>query len=552
MRRWLRKQPLLDVPPPQVTEFLAGDYGRIEVVVHNIGWGMAREITLGVSGQFEADRTRANKAFGLESGLSKHQTLWVAPKRSGKQLPLHLQITYLDARGRAMPSLEVSHEVSVRDKDERRGDSTPIIVQEGGKIIQMRDGDFIEGDQVKIQRQGAGTLPREVPAESVPEPDAGAAADLHLLRHRAAGEPAQMPERQMRHALHPVRKLRLLSAGAREVLHALPGGAIVDRRRLTCSPPVRRPVEAAGGRETADKLENVNGCFDMDDMTLGKYRILAEIGKGGFATVYRALDTTLDREVALKVLDPLLARDPAWVARFQREAKAIARLKHPHIVTIHEIGESEGRLYIAMELIDGPSLAAAHRRARPAAVGRNAGDPEAGGGCAGLRARPGGAAPRPEAGEHPARSHARGDPDRLRLRPAGGRVLDERVAERRGGGHARLHRAGGVGRRGADRQTDLYSLGCVAYEMLTGEVLFAGKTPSVVIKKHTVDGPSVAGCCALAGRRAGGGARCPGACPGERPGPTICRRRRAAGCAFDLKLTGVGDRRYAARRTFVQ
>ncbi len=168
LRRWLRKQPLLDVPPPQVTEFLAGDYGRIEVVVHNIGWGMAREVALDVSGQFEADRTRANKAFGLESGLSKHQTLWVAPKRSGKQLPLHLQITYLDARGNAMPPLEVSYEVSVRDKAERRGDSTPIIVQEGGKIIQMGAGDYVEGDQAKISRQGAGTPP-QVSVAAAPE-----------------------------------------------------------------------------------------------------------------------------------------------------------------------------------------------------------------------------------------------------------------------------------------------------------------------------------------------------------------------------------------------
>jgi serine/threonine protein kinase len=63
----------------------------------------------------------------------------------------------------------------------------------------------------------------------------------------------------------------------------------------------------------------------------GKYRILAEIGKGGFATVYRALDTTLDREVALKVLDPLLMRDATWVSRFHRAAGAVARLKHPHI-----------------------------------------------------------------------------------------------------------------------------------------------------------------------------------------------------------------------------
>ena len=74
--------------------------------------------------------------------------------------------------------------------------------------------------------------------------------------------------------------------------------------------------------------------------SLGKYRILAEIGKGGFATVYRALDPTLDREVALKVLDPILARDPAWVGRFQREAKAIARLKHPYVVSLEKMGSN--------------------------------------------------------------------------------------------------------------------------------------------------------------------------------------------------------------------
>ncbi|MBN1138617.1 MAG: serine/threonine protein kinase, partial [Anaerolineae bacterium] len=89
---------------------------------------------------------------------------------------------------------------------------------------------------------------------------------------------------------------------------------------------------------------------------LGKYQLLEELGCGGFATVYRARDPDLGREVALKVLDPLLTRDPVWVERFRREARAVARLRHPHIVTIYEIGEADGLLYIAMELIPGPGL----------------------------------------------------------------------------------------------------------------------------------------------------------------------------------------------------
>jgi serine/threonine protein kinase len=93
-----------------------------------------------------------------------------------------------------------------------------------------------------------------------------------------------------------------------------------------------------------------------DIQQLGRYRILEELSKGGFATVYRALDTTLEREVALKVLDPLLMRDDAWVGRFRREARAVARLNHPHIVTIYEIDEADGRLFIIMELVERPSL----------------------------------------------------------------------------------------------------------------------------------------------------------------------------------------------------
>ena len=91
---------------------------------------------------------------------------------------------------------------------------------------------------------------------------------------------------------------------------------------------------------------------------LGKYEIIEEIGRGGFAVVYKARDTALDRVVALKVLHPYWTADPGFAARFQREARTAARLRHPSIVTIHEADEAEGQLYIAMEYLPGRTLQA--------------------------------------------------------------------------------------------------------------------------------------------------------------------------------------------------
>jgi len=89
---------------------------------------------------------------------------------------------------------------------------------------------------------------------------------------------------------------------------------------------------------------------------IGKYEILEEIGRGGFAVVYKARDTELDREVALKVLHPYWTADPGFAARFRREARAAARLRHPHVVTVYEAGAAEGQLYIAMEYLPGRTL----------------------------------------------------------------------------------------------------------------------------------------------------------------------------------------------------
>ena len=89
---------------------------------------------------------------------------------------------------------------------------------------------------------------------------------------------------------------------------------------------------------------------------VGKYEILAEVGRGGFAVVYRARDTVLDRVVALKVLHPQLTIDAKFIQRFYQEARMAAGLHHPNIVTVHEVGEDEGLHYLAMELLAGRTL----------------------------------------------------------------------------------------------------------------------------------------------------------------------------------------------------
>ncbi len=88
----------------------------------------------------------------------------------------------------------------------------------------------------------------------------------------------------------------------------------------------------------------------------GRYRVDAKIARGGMATVYRALDTRLDRTVAIKVMHALFADDEAFVTRFIREAKSAARLSHPNVVAVFDQGEDAGQVFLAMEYIEGRNL----------------------------------------------------------------------------------------------------------------------------------------------------------------------------------------------------
>jgi serine/threonine-protein kinase len=212
-----------------------------------------------------------------------------------------------------------------------------------------------------------------------------------------------------------------------------------------------------------------------------RYKIHAEIGRGGMARVYRATDTILGRSVALKVLSPQLASDPEFSARFRREGKIVAGLQHPHIVTLFDIGESEGIQYLAMEFIDGRSIYAVirERGALPGEVVAIL-----------IRA----VALALDYAHAQGAVHRDIKPQNI-LIDQNGRILltDFGISVSSNDEAGRLTKTGlfmgtpeymspeQVSGVVVDHRTDLYSLAISAYEMFAGEVPFIGNTPELIV-----------------------------------------------------------------------
>src|SRR5437867_12564329 len=211
----------------------------------------------------------------------------------------------------------------------------------------------------------------------------------------------------------------------------------------------------------------------MIGQTISHYKILEKLGEGGMGVVYKAEDTTLDRLVALKFLPERLSSSEQDKARFVQEAKAASAINHPNICTIYAIDEHEGRLFIAMEYVDGQTL----REKQGTISFKQAID-------IGIQIADGLAA-----------AHEKGivhrdiKPENIMIRKDGiAQIMDFGLAKLRASGSkiTRLTKEGStVGTAGymspeqvqgqeSDHRSDIFSYGIVLYELLTGELPFKG------------------------------------------------------------------------------
>ncbi|HTS46994.1 MAG TPA: serine/threonine-protein kinase, partial [Bryobacteraceae bacterium] len=245
----------------------------------------------------------------------------------------------------------------------------------------------------------------------------------------------------------------------------------------------------------AKDLDGDNGS-SLLGRQIGGYQIISLLGAGGMGEVYEARDSKLGRKVALKILPATFANDAERLARFQREARMLAALNHPHIATIYGLEQSGGVHYLVMELVPGQTLAE-HIA--------NGGLPvEEALKIAGLIAEA------LEAAHEKAVIHRDLKPANVKVTPEGRvKVLDFGLAKAFAGeGTVDLSQAVTLSEEGrilgtpsymspeqarglaVDKRTDIWAFGCVLYEMLTGRTPFAGQTLSDIlaaILKHEPD-----------------------------------------------------------------
>jgi serine/threonine-protein kinase len=224
------------------------------------------------------------------------------------------------------------------------------------------------------------------------------------------------------------------------------------------------------------------------EVVAGRYELEELVGTGGMSSVYKARDRLLERHVALKLLHPHYGGDDEHVERFRREARAVAQLSHPHIVTVIDRGEDDGQQYIVFELVDGENLKQLVERSGPLPVRR----------AVELTL---------QIADALAFAHGHGlvhrdvKPQNVLLTPDGdAKVTDFGIARSLEVEHG-VTQTGTVlgtsnyispeqaGGKPTTPATDVYSLGVVLYELLTGEVPFQGENFVAVAMKHVNEPP---------------------------------------------------------------
>lgn len=217
--------------------------------------------------------------------------------------------------------------------------------------------------------------------------------------------------------------------------------------------------------------------------SVGPYRIMEQLGQGGMATVYKAYHASLDRYVALKVLHPAFNEDQTFIARFQREARVVAKLEHPYIVPIYDYAEHDRRPYLVMKFIEGETLKSRLSR-----------DPLAANEIAKVVDSVGSAL---------AYAHKQGILHRD-IKPSNVLIATDGEMYLADFGLARIAQAGestlssdsimgtpqyispeqAMGKKDLDERTDIYSFGVMLYEMVVGQVPFTADTPFSIIHDH--------------------------------------------------------------------
>ena len=223
--------------------------------------------------------------------------------------------------------------------------------------------------------------------------------------------------------------------------------------------------------------------FEPDSM-IGKYRIIRNLGAGGMADVYLVEDTTNRRQVALKVLPPEFARDPERAARFQKEVEHLSVIKHPHIITVHDVGSDGGCHYYAMPYMTGGNLKQRIQQGMSADQSVSV---------------------LLQIADALHFAHAKGlihrdiKPENILFDAKGQAVLTDLGIARAVGSRTRMTKTGmSIGTphymspeqargKGVDARSDIYSLGVVFFEMLTGNLPYDSEDTFAVALKHVSD-----------------------------------------------------------------